>query len=200
MKYMTMGLFTLSLGLMACNSATAKKPTAQAAKAAHESIPISTLTKAPRRVTTVTRLNVPVKEAFAYLGNHQNLLEYSNGILGKVSVDGSGASEANGVGTKRVCETANGTDKFVETIVYFKAPYVFAYAATENTWGLTDHLATVSLKPDGKGGTLVQWDQYFNHVKPEMAPQVAMNIKGMLQGKILPYLTGKFGGEILPQG
>lgn len=189
-------MMTVVLGACASNSAGTDNDRA-AARAAYEEMPIASLTSAPRRVSTQVRLERPVKEVWAYLGDHKNLLEYSDGVLGKVSVDGSLAEEVNGVGTRRRCETSDGKGQFVESIVYFKAPYAFAYSATENNWGLNNHLATVSLRPDGKGGTIVQWDQYFNHVQPNMAPKVAANIEGMLKGKILAYLANKFGGRVL---
>ena len=63
--------------------------------------------------------------------------------------DSSGAGGSDGVGVRREC--AAGQDRFVEEIVYFRAPYAFAYSAVENTWGLTNHLATVVLTPDGDG-------------------------------------------------
>ncbi|MEL6545815.1 MAG: SRPBCC family protein [Myxococcota bacterium] len=191
----------ISIGMaalfMACSSAASGTGVnSSSAEKASEAIPIAKLTNAPRRVSAMARLNSPLKQVWRYLGVHQNLLEYSNGVLGKVTIDTTGAQGENGVGTKRQCETSDGSGKFVERIVYYKAPYAFAYSAVENTWGLQDHLATVTLKPDGDG-TIVQWDQYFNHVKPEMTPMMAENIEGMLKGKILSYLTGKFGGEVL---
>ena len=167
------------------------------AKQAAASIPVASLTTAPRRVSTRARLATPVEQVWAYLGNHQNLLEYSDGVLGEVIVDDSDAVSPQGVGTRRQCITGDGKDKFVEQVVYYKAPFAFAYSATENTWGLKDHLATVMLEPDGRGGTLLQWDQYFNHAMPDAAPKVAMNIDGMLKGKILKFLATKFGGEVL---
>ncbi|MEL6805562.1 MAG: SRPBCC family protein, partial [Bacteroidota bacterium] len=88
------------------------------------------------RLTARVRLNRPLSTVWAYLGNHQNLLEYSNGSLGRVSIDGADAKERNGVGTKRQCVTPNGKDRFVERIVYYKAPYAFAYSVGLNTWGL----------------------------------------------------------------
>lgn len=183
--------------LTACSTPSLAGPNPKAARAAYDAMPISSLTSAPRRVTTKVRLTRPVAEVWAYLGNHQNLLEYSDGVLGKVTVDDSQADSPQGVGTARQCVTGDGKDRFVEKVVYYRAPYAFAYSAVENTWGLKDHLATVSLTPDGEGGTVVQWDQYFNHMMPEMTSKVATNIGGMLNGKILPFLAKKFGGEVL---
>lgn len=163
--------------------------------AAYDALDVRQFTQAPRQATAVARLSAPVDQVWAYLANHENLPEYSGGVVQAVTMDHSQAKEPNGVGTRRECEA--GKDQFKEEVVYFKAPYVFAYSAYENTWGLEGHLAVVSLRPDGQGGTLITWDQYFDHVKPAMAPKVAQNLRGMLRGMILPAVTKRFGGQVL---
>ncbi len=185
----------LGVLLIGCASEGAQVKTGPA-DLAYQAMDVPALTSAPRRVSTSAQLKAPLEEVWAYLAQHENLLEYSVGVITDVKVDGSLAQSKNGVGTKRECEA--GKDRFVEEVVYFKAPYTFAYSARFNTWGLKDHLATVRLRPDGAGGTIVTWDQYFNHVKPEMADKVAVNLAGMLRGKILAFLTRKFGGTVRP--
>ena len=198
MKTTLLGLLAISVGGCATNGDS--KVSVSAARSAYEAVPVDSLTSAPRRVQVSARLDKPIEQVWAYLGNHQNLIEYSDGILGEVSVDDSAAAEPQGVGTQRKCVTSDGKDRFVEKIVYYKAPYAFAYSAVENTWGLKNHLAVVSLEPDKNGGTIVRWDQYFDHMMPEMAPKVAMNLSRMLKGKVLAYLATKFGGEVLKEG
>lgn len=165
------------------------------AATARDALSVADLTAAPQRAVTVARLDAPVAEVWAYLSNHENLPDYSGGTVQDVTIDRSAATERDGVGTRRTCVA--GKDRFVEEIVYFEAPYVFAYSVGANSWGLKDHLAIVSLTPDGKGSTLVRWEMFFNHQAPQMAPKMAANMLGMLRGRILPTLTKKYGGQVL---
>ncbi|MEM7436106.1 MAG: SRPBCC family protein [Myxococcota bacterium] len=180
---------------IACSS-NSPSVNAKAASAAHESIPVDQYTQSPRRVSTRTRLDKSLAEVWEYLSDHNNLLEYSDGVLGNVTVDTT-LADSDGVGVKRVCETADGSGRFVERVVYSEPPYAFAYVLSKNTWGLKDYLATVSLDPISESATIVQWDLYFDHVQPDMIPQMTMNMEGMMKGRMLPYLTRKFGGTIL---
>lgn len=182
----------------ACNGLD-RRSNAEVATVAYNEIPISKRTSAPRRVSVGAQLNAPLQEVWSYLTDHKNLKEYSNGVLGSVSIDASAANAA-GVGTKRQCVTADGSGRFLEEVVYVKAPHVFAYRVVENTWGLTDHLAIVSLKSAGEGSTVVTWDLHFNHVQADMVPKMSMNMAGMMKGKMLPFLAQKFGGQVLPGG
>ncbi|MEM9190890.1 MAG: SRPBCC family protein [Myxococcota bacterium] len=166
------------------------------AREAVEGLDVSQFTSAPRRLLAKAELDAPVEEVWTYISNHDNLVEYTNGVLTEATIDRAGASETNGVGTRRECQA--GDDRFVENIVYFRAPYVFAYQAVENTWGLDGHLATVVLKPSADGGTVLEWSQYFNTVQPDMAPMMTQNMTGMFQQRVLPFFTERFGGEVLP--
>lgn len=188
MKIYEQALLVASIALVACTSSSTNS--------APDTAAVADLATAPLRVRTRAQLDRPTDEVWAYLSNHDNLIEYSNGVLGDVKVDGTKA-DATGVGTMRTCTTADGTGRFVEKVVYVEPPRAFAYTVVENTWGLTNHLATVELEPTEAGGTLLTWNLYFDHVKPEMAPKVAKNIDAMMRGRMLPFLAKKFGGEVL---
>ncbi len=156
---------------------------------------MSALAVAPRQLVAKARLNAPIEEVWAYISNHDNLVEYSAGILASADIDRSGADEPNGVGTTRECSV--GEDRFIERVVFFEAPYAFAYSAFENSWGMRDHLGTVLLVPDGDG-IIIEWGQHFQDMpQPEMTQMMSQNISGMLNGRMLPFLTGRFGGEVL---
>jgi uncharacterized protein YndB with AHSA1/START domain len=156
---------------------------------------VETFTPAPLRATATARLDAPIEEVWAYVSDHENLVEYAGAILQRVSVSYTADSLQTGVGVQRTC--AAGDDHFVEEVVFFKPGRGFAYSATENTWGLTNHLATVSFVKSGRGTKLV-WSQYFDHVQPEMAEPMATNLQGMLEGPLLGTLVARFGGEVLP--
>ena len=185
-------------GMMASSSAANDMMASQRVKADMER-QVDGLTSAPRRLIAVAELNASLEEVWAYISNHDNLLEYTNGVLGNVSIDRSQSQEHNGVGTMRQCEV-NGErqDKFVERVVYFRAPYAFAYSAFENTWGLENHLATVYLQPTASGGTRVEWSQYFDGPTAEANAMLTKNIAGMLEGPVFSFFTERFGGRVLP--
>lgn len=187
-------VFVLATTLIA-GTLSAKEGSKRDATRALEAVPVISHTTAPLRVHTETRLDASVSEVWDYISDHSNLLEYSNGALGDVSIDSSKA-DPRGVGLRRVCETPDRSGRFVERVVHVDAPYAFAYVVEENTWGMVGQLGRVSLRPDGKNATVLQWDIYFDHQQPEMASEVANNIRGMMQGMMLPFLTEKFGGEI----
>jgi hypothetical protein len=170
-------------------------PTVQAAQDARADMMAARLTEAPERFVVRARLNTPHDEVWAYLSNHDNLVEYSAGLLQSADVDRRGSNGTDGVGATRTCSV--GEDRFVEKVVFYRAPYTFAYSAVENTWGLDGHLAAVSLTPDG-ASTLLEWTVFFNTGDPSMAPMMSQNMEGMMRGRMLPYLAERFGGEVLP--
>ena len=168
-----------------------------AAREAIDGLEAAGLTSAPLRAKAVARLDASVEDVWGYVSNHDNLVEYgaSTGLKHAV-IDNSNAEVAGGVGCKREC-LANENDRFVEEVLYFRAPYVFAYSATENTWGLTDHLGVVIVRPAPDGKSELEWRQYFNTAKPEMTPMMSQNMQGMLSGPLLGFFVQKFGGEVL---
>ncbi|MEM6956820.1 MAG: SRPBCC family protein [Myxococcota bacterium] len=178
----------------ASTASEAAAPSEAGARAAKAELAAASLTSAPARVVARARLNASIEEVWDYVSNHDNLVEYTNGILQSADIDRSGAGGSDGVGVRREC--AAGQDRFVEEIVYFRAPYAFAYSAVENTWGLTNHLATVVLTPDGDG-TILEWSQHFDHMQPEALPMMTENLTGMMNGPILGFFTQRFGGEVL---
>ncbi|MEM9069777.1 MAG: SRPBCC family protein [Myxococcota bacterium] len=179
-------------------SATATSQTAAStteAPVAQFNFDASEYTNAPQRLLAVAELDAPIDEVWAYISDHDNLVEYTNGILQSADIDRSGAEEHNGVGTEREC--AAGEDRFVERIVYFRAPRAFAYSAFENTWGLQDHLATVVLTPIGEGRTRLEWGQHFNMQNPQAEAMMTQNLTGMMNGRVLPFFTERFGGRVI---
>lgn len=154
------------------------------------------LTSAPLRARAVARLDATPEEVWTYVANHENLVDYaaSAGIK-HVEIDNSTAKAPNGVGCKREC-LANESDRFVEEIVFYRAPYVFAYSALENTWGLEDHLAVVIVRPSADGKTELEWRQHFNTTKPELEPIMTKNMQGLLGGPLLGFFVDKYGGEV----
>jgi len=202
-------LMVIALGaIVVCtttsSTAFAGEPTeaaaSEGAQAALRSFEASGLIKAPLRAKAVAHLKASPEEVWRYVSNHQNLAEYgaTSGIK-HASVDQSKAETPNGVGCKRVC-LANEKDRFVEDIVYFKAPYAFAYSAVENTWGITDHVAFVVVRPRADGTTELEWRQYFNTAKPEMADMMAANMQKLIGGPLMGFFVKKYGGEVLPKG
>ncbi|MEO0324288.1 MAG: SRPBCC family protein [Myxococcota bacterium] len=165
------------------------------AQAALAALAVEEHTSAPARVVVRAKLDADVDTVWSYVSNHDNLVEYSNGVLTGADIDRSDSDGTNGVGAKRTCEA--GDDRFVERIVYFRAPYVFAYQAVENTWGLAEHLAVVALEPTEDGGTLLSWTQHFDGPSPEATQMLTQNIDGMLEGRLLGFLTERFGGSVL---
>ncbi|MEM9490140.1 MAG: SRPBCC family protein, partial [Myxococcota bacterium] len=167
-----------------------------AARAAVGGLEAAQLTSAPLRARAVAQLDASVEEVWSYVSNHQNLVEYAGATgIKHASIDNSAAMVENGVGCKREC-LANENDRFVEEIVYFRAPYVYAYSAYENTWGLTDHLGVVIVRPLPGGKAELEWRQYFNTAKPEMAAMMAKNMQGMLSGPLLGFFVDRFGGAM----
>jgi|GEM_PF-3021910 len=176
-------------------NAMAALGTADAAAEAVRAFEQSRLTDAPLRATAVAYLNAPVDEVWDYVSNHDNLIEYGAGSgLKHVEVKRA-SSGGNGVGCKRECLT-NENDRFVEEIVFFRAPHIFAYSAVENTWGLTNHLGVVIVRPTADGGSELEWRQYFNTEKPEMAEMMAKNLGNLLRGPLLGFFVDKFGGAV----
>lgn len=175
------------------SATTPSAVTLAAARSAQADLDVATFTSAPRRALATARLDAPLEEVWAYVSNHDNLVEYTNGVLESADIDRTEADGGDGVGTRRTC--AAGDDRFVERIVYFRAPYVFAYSAVENTWGLENHLATVALRPDGDG-TILEWSQYFDMASDEATTTMTRNMQGMLEGRILAFFTERFGGQV----
>lgn len=153
---------------------------------------VEAFTAAPLRASATIRLDAPPETVWAYLSDHENLVEYSGGVIQRVAVTYSDTTN-DGVGVRRECEA--GPDRFEEEVVFFEPGKGFAYSAVSNTWGLKDHLATVSIVRDRKGSKVI-WNQYFDHVQPEMADKVGANVQKMLEGPIAGALVKRFGGRL----
>ncbi len=203
---------SLCMAAMACAGAQSDRPaaagsraatsnetgaTAAAAQEALQGLEAAKLTSAPLRARAIARLDAPVDDVWGYVANHDNLVEYGAPTgLKHVSIDNSNADAPGGVGCKREC-LANENDRFVEEVLYFRPPYVFAYSATENTWGLTEHLGVVIVRPTADGKSELEWRQYFNTAKPDMTEMMSQNMQGMLSGPLLGFFVERFGGEVL---
>lgn len=200
MRYLAMTVIMMTAPACATGGATVETESRramapEAAREARADMMASGLTEAPKRFVVRARLDAPLDEVWAYVSNHDNLVEYSGGVLQSADIDRSGSNGTNGVGAKRTCSV--GKDRFVEEVVFYRAPYAFAYSAVQNTWGLDGHLAAVSLTPDGES-TLLEWTMFFDTADPAMAPMMSQNMEGMMRGRMLPYFAEKFGGEVLP--
>lgn len=151
-------------------------------------------TNAPQRFLVSARLDAPREQVWNYVSDHDNLVEYSGGVLTGVEVDRTGANGTNGVGARRTCSV--GEDRFVEEVLVFEPLEAFAYSAVKNTWGLEQHLVTIHLVPRG-GSTDLHMGVYFNTASPGAADQMAKNMQGMIRGPMMTYLTKRFGGRLL---
>ncbi|MEM1414721.1 MAG: SRPBCC family protein [Myxococcota bacterium] len=202
----------MALPLLACGGASSDAPAAEPAasvnaapdapaysvadaRAAVGALDVAELTSAPARVVARAELDADIDMVWAYLSNHDNLVEYSNGILSSADIDRSASNGSDGVGVRRTCEA--GEDRFVERVVHFQAPYVFAYTVAENTWGLSNHLAVVALEPTADGGTALRWSQHYDGPTLEATAMLTQNLSGMLEGRILSFLTERFGGSVV---
>ncbi len=138
------------------------------AAAALEQFEAEKLAAAPLRARAVARLDASAADVWAYVSDHDNLVEYGAGTgLTDAKIDNTAAESEGGVGCKRECFVKDG-GRFLEEVVYFRAPYIFAYSAVENNWGMVDHLAVVIVKPLDDGTAELEWRVHFDTADPKM--------------------------------
>ncbi len=130
---------------------------------------IATLTSAPLRNRIRIKLEAPVSEVWALIGNLARFPEYSSGLERvEAKVDSSGRC------TEYVCRfkpREQGTTGISERNLmrWYEPGRGYASSAEEgNAFGLTNDLNLVTVEPS-EDGTILTWDEYYDAQDLEMS-------------------------------
>ena len=98
-----------------------------------------------------------------------------------------------GEGSTRTCLT-NGMGTIREEIHYWDEPYACVYAPSSMMMPTKDHLAVMTLAPNGRGGTTFTWNHYFKLKGLMMRFMFPTMMLGMMNMG-LNTLVKRFGGQ-----
>jgi uncharacterized protein (TIGR02246 family) len=164
-----------------------------------ESPTITTLTPAPLRNRIRARLEAPLTEVWALIGDLGRFPEYSEGLE---RVDPTVAT--GGRCTEYVCHfkpVAEGQPGIVERNVmrWYEPGQGYASSGVPgNAFGLSDDLNLVTLQPVS-GGTLLTWDEYFEaedvDVMRASFDQALMDTADRLVARFGGRLIERFAGD-----
>lgn len=155
---------------------------------------IAGLTKAPLRMRMTTPVSSPPEKALSVVTTLDRIVEYLSSIkAAEIKYSSQGEPEA------RFC-TVSGMGQVKESIVWYDEDLGYAYSADAPGLPMKDHLGIALVKPDGKGGSIITWDSYFNWkgmLKPVM---MKLMFPGMMKslGKGLQGDLGA-GGPVTTQ-
>ena len=80
---------------------------------------------------------------------------------GELDHAGAVASGRWGEGSRRTCRT-RGMGTLHETIHHWDPPRAYAYEVRNALMPIARHLALMTVRPNGSGGTTMAWSQYFD--------------------------------------
>ncbi len=153
-------------------------------------------TDAPLQLIKLAGLRASPEEVFAVVGDHVGMTGWVPGLTG-VQLDSSEAAVEGEEGAVRVCEFADGS-RLREEIVGWNPPHMYAFHIPDEysfpeASSFEGHLTVFTCEPDGTGGTILAWRQYFN----SEAPEAVRRMMAQIMEASLGNLVSRFGGRIL---
>lgn len=116
-------------------------------------------TAAQRRFVLRARLAADQASVFSYVSDIGHLAEWVPGVR-RATADNTGAELPGGLGAVRVLEAPFGL-KVRERIVAWAPPHGFAYALQDSRLA-PNHLAIVTVTPDGDGKSTIAFEEYYD--------------------------------------
>ncbi|UWR21745.1 SRPBCC family protein [Sulfitobacter sp. S190] len=152
------------------------------------------ITQAPLRMAGTFDFAVPAEVLFPRISEPAQMAAWFPLLKGG-KLDHATSQDAGdwGEGSKRQCYT-NGMGTLYETIHYWDAPNAYTYEVKNFMMPITDHLALMAITPNGRGGVLMTWHQYFNLKGIAMRHMFPTMMLGMMN-KGMATLAKDLGGE-----
>ncbi|OAV45189.1 SRPBCC family protein [Lewinella sp. 4G2] len=113
-------------------------------------------TNAPQQLRKTRLINAPIEEVWDVVANHGGMTEWMP-MISHVELTKPNANGEFTEGCERECQF--GPDLLKEKIVFWDAPYGYAYQIADMHL-VKDHVGYIQLQPKGSG-TEVIWTQYF---------------------------------------
>ncbi|OUS28634.1 hypothetical protein A9Q99_11515 [Gammaproteobacteria bacterium 45_16_T64] len=159
---------------------------------------VDDFTPAPKQAMARAHFLASPEVVFAKLGDHENMNQWMPFINHEIKVDHSNSRTPgkSDVGTVRICDFAG--DKLTESILYWEEGKSYAYTVLPGDANpALDHLGVITVEPDGKGGSLVSWRQYFEPKPWSLKGNVMPTMIGVVMNMALDNLVDEYGGEVL---
>lgn len=200
------GLAAAALAFAACHLAVAASP--DGAGAAHTTVPeetysvtnptiaipdASTFTTSPLRNRVRVRLNAPVSDVWAVVGDHTRMPEYSAGVARVETRTNPDGSEPVRICHFRPTDGASEGLVAQESIRWYVPELGYATSAqANNAFGLMNDLSLITVQA-ADGATVMTWDQHYDSEALEaMRTEFDVALHDMSQ-----RLVNRFGGSIL---
>jgi len=162
-----------------------------------ESFEVSDYTAAPLQVQLAAQLDAPPAEVFDLVST--GLSEWMD--VSEITWDNEDSATHGQIddGSSRSC-ALGGKKGLTETIPYWEDDHLYAY---QMDWDNSDfklplrgQLGTFEVSPDGDGGTVLVWSQYFERKVHPMSPMIPGFMRKKM-GQGLDTLIGMTGGEVI---
>ena len=131
-------------------------------------------TQSPLKTDGWIKFTNPPEEVFKVVSDHEGM-KVLLPLVKEITVSNPPDIQPgeSGIGTARTLEFQGGI-KVVETIVFWKPPFGYAYSATGNVFPLQNYIGYMGIEPaDGGGGTFIFREYY--------------DVKGKLQNTVIPH-------------